>query len=74
MTTLFQTSSLFFAYKIAALLLIGLFFIFLLVVLKQTRSMNTVVTEPNLFPSLQLVTLLLLGAVLCLFIAALVIL
>lgn len=72
--TLFQTGSIIFLYKIGFLLLIGLFFIFLLIVLSQIRTMNTVVRQPSLFGFLRICALALLIAVFCLFLIALVIL
>ena len=69
---LFQIQSAFaiFKYGIAALLV--LFFIFLLVVLKQIRTMNTIITERSLFAVLQLICYLLLAATIVVFILTLV--
>ena len=40
-------------FKGGILLLLVLYILFLLIILKQIRSMNTIITQPNLFPIIQ---------------------
>lgn len=51
--TLFQLSTVNETFKLGVLVLTILYMLFLLVILKQIRSMNTIVTQPNLFPIIQ---------------------
>ncbi|HET9946516.1 MAG TPA: DUF5657 family protein [Patescibacteria group bacterium] len=69
--TLLHITSLF---KVGTLGLILLFFIFVIVILKQVRSMNKVVTQPYLYPFLLLIGWGLIIATVVLFIVAVVIL
>lgn len=61
-------------FKYGMLLLLGLFALFLLVILKQIRSMNTIITQPDLFPILQAIMLGLLALNVFIFVLGLVIL
>lgn len=61
-------------FKVGFLIIIGMVAILLLVVLNQIRSMNTIITQPDLFPFLQAFVLLLELAIIALFLATLVIL
>lgn len=71
-TLLFQASSTFLLIKIGIEALLVLFFIFLLVVLKQLSTMNTIITQQQLFNFLRVFTFLLLAATLALFLLTLV--
>lgn len=68
------TNSVSLIFKIGILSIIFLFLIFLLVVLKQLRAMNIEVSQPELFPILQFLNLLLILATIFLFLLGVVIL
>lgn len=72
--TFLQTQGVHYAFKFGILALLLLFAVFLMIVLKQIKSMNTIVTQPDLFPILQFFNLILIGATLVLFVVGLVIL
>lgn len=72
--TTFQQHGVALLFKIGFLIILVLFFAFLTVVLKQIRSMNTIVTQPDLFPYLQSFALGLIIITVTLFIVAVVIL
>lgn len=61
-------------FKYGILVLLGLFALFLLVILKQIRSMNTIITQPDLFHILQFAAYFLLALNLFIFLLGLVIL
>ena len=61
-------------FKVGFLIVISMVAVLLLIVLKQIRSMNTIITQPDLFPFLQAFVLLLELSVIALFLATLVIL
>lgn len=72
--TLIQTSGLSLILKASILIVLGGMEVFLFVVLSQIRSMNTIVTQPDMFPYLQSFVFFLGICVIALFVAALVIL
>lgn len=61
-------------FKIGFLVILSLLELFLLVVLKQIRSMNTIVAQPDLFPYLQTFVIFLMFVVIAIFVASLAIL
>jgi len=61
-------------FKIGILSLIFLYLLFLLIVLKQVKAMNTTVTQPDLFPFLQFLTFLLIFGGIFIFLLGIVIL
>lgn len=61
-------------FKIGILSLIFLYFIFLLIVLKQEKAMNTTVSQPDLYPVLKFFTFLLIAGAIFLFLLGIVIL
>lgn len=69
-----QANGLHILFKSGFLLLVIMFFLFLLVVYKQIRSMNKILTQPDLFPYLELFTFFLIAAVVVLFIVGVAIL
>lgn len=69
---LFQISNAFFLFKVGVDSLLFLFFLFLLVLLKQIYAMNTVIAQKRLFGFLRFTALLLLGTTVGLFILTLV--
>lgn len=69
-----QNPFLVFIFKVGFLILLLLFVLFLLVILKQIRSMNTIITQPNLFPIIQTILLCLIAFNLFIFVLGLVIL
>lgn len=69
-----QTQGVFFLFKIGFGAILVLFELFLLVLHKQIRSMNTILTQPDMFPYLQVFAIFLEIAVGVLFIVTLVIL
>lgn len=69
-----QNDAVHFAFKYGFLTILVLFVLFLIVALRQIRALNTIVTQPDLFPLLQGFCLLLILGTLSLFAIALVIL
>lgn len=69
-----QNQGLALIFKVGFLVILGMIELFLVVVLKQIRSMNTIVTQPDMFPYLQTFVFLLMFAVIALFLASLAIL
>lgn len=63
-----------FILKIGVVVLLGLYILFLLVIVKQIRSMNTIVTQPNLFPIIQTAAFILIAFTVFLFLLGLAIL
>lgn len=61
-------------FKLGALTLIGLYLLFLLVIFKQIRSMNTIISQPDLFPILRTSALILIGLNVFIFLLGIVIL
>lgn len=53
-STLFSSTTFMYIFKIGGLLGLILYLLFLLVILKQIRSMNTIITQPYLFPVIQI--------------------
>lgn len=51
--TLLQSTTISMTFKAGFLLIVTLYLLFLFVILKQIRSMNTIITNPNLFPIIQ---------------------
>lgn len=60
--------------KAGIIAILFFFSIFLVVLLKQLRSMNETITQPNHFPFLHQFTILMLGITVVLFVASIVIL
>lgn len=61
-------------FKVGFLIVVAMVGLLLLIVIKQIRSMNTIITQPDLFPFLQAFVILLELSIIALFIASLVIL
>lgn len=71
---LVQHNGLALLFKSGFLLLVLMMFFFLLVLYKQIRSMNKILTQPDLFPYLQLFTFFLIVVIIVLFIVGVAIL
>lgn len=69
-----QTTGIHIISKLGFLVILFFVLIFLLVVFKQIRSMNKIVTQDDLFPYLEIFTLFLIGGVIVLFLVSIVIL
>lgn len=69
-----QNHAVIFLFKTGFLTILILFFFFLLIVIKQIRSMNTIVTQPDLFPYLEIFSFFLVMTTVLLSIATLLIL
>lgn len=61
-------------FKIGILVILAMYTLFLLVILKQIRSMNTIITQPNLFPIIQTALIFLIGLTVFLIVAGIVVL
>jgi hypothetical protein len=72
--TFVQNHAVLFLFKTGFLTVFVLFFFFLLVVIKQIRSMNTIVTQPDLFPYLEIFSFFLVMTTVLLSIATILIL
>jgi hypothetical protein len=71
---LFHGSTLLVLLKIGIITMLFLFIIFLFVVLRQVQSMTTIVTQPGIFPLLQLISYILIGIGIALFLVSIAIL
>ena len=67
LSTIAQNSSILLIFKIGSLIIIAFYVLFLLVILKQIRSMNTIIAQPDLFPIIQGALFLLIGFAVFLF-------
>lgn len=72
--TFIQTQGVAFTFKVGMLVVLTLFILFQIVVVKQVRSMNTIITQPDLFPYLQSFIFFVLTVTVMLFLISLVIL
>ncbi|HXS15477.1 MAG TPA: DUF5657 family protein [Candidatus Saccharimonadales bacterium] len=72
--TFLQNHAVVFLFKTGFLTVLVLFFFFLLIVIKQIRSMNTIVTQPDLFPYLEIFSFFLVTVTILLSITTLLIL
>lgn len=69
-----QTNGGILIFKIGFLVVLGMVGIFLFVVLTQIRSMNTIVTQPDMFPYLEAFVFFLMICIIALFLVTAVIL